>query len=494
MVIANDRKVCSDPAYYEVLHMLIKNIITIFTSILVLVGCAAAPSIVNTEANSEFVNYKQSQDKALAYIIRKAGFPYKIKVYVDNNHVGTMGNDNAYLVVELDPGKHEIMTRAERQSRPVEFFVKAGDRVTLNFSEHASQETIDMKLNIFNVNDVSGLKLANFSRVINPVIALRKEKEMEEKIKQKNIAHLNKLVDGGNKEKITSFVNAYPDLVPYISNNTVRLLYAGPKDLRIDDVLSLLKRGYSEKILIAKINAVNEPYGQFTMEELKTLKKLKMSDDIIAAMMNVTTQLQKEREQKAREEELLKKYQESINRQHEMERERREEEIRRQQAAKKESDKSGALLAFALGAMHIDQADISSADKIKITGALAKDIMDDTGGTNLQAMNGQYKNDASGLANNEQQKKQNQPKVRKAQIDITCPSSKEPKYAPFEYYTEACLRAAEKFAPVMACNVVNEMERVQKNCVIACGNSLCQENVKRKSDKEKIQGGVEFRD
>ncbi|ABW68747.1 hypothetical protein [Desulfosudis oleivorans] len=122
---------------------------------------------------------------------------------------------------------------------------------------------------------------------------------------RQNIAHLNELIDSGNKDEFMAFIEQYPDLADHIENPAYRLLYTGPKELRIGTIAKMLEHGFGDKVIVAKINGVKEPYRDFSFDELVILKKLKFSDDIIAAMLNVTTELNREQARIAREDALL---------------------------------------------------------------------------------------------------------------------------------------------------------------------------------------------
>lgn len=108
-----------------------------------------------------------------------------------------------------------------------------------------------------------------------------------------------------------AFIEKYPDLADHIENPAYRLLYTGPRELRIGTIAKMLEHSFGEKVIVAKINGVKEPYRDFSFDELVTLKKLKFSDDIIAAMLNVTTELNKEQARIAREDALLEEQRKS---------------------------------------------------------------------------------------------------------------------------------------------------------------------------------------
>jgi hypothetical protein len=51
----------------------------------------------------------------------------------------------------------------------------------------------------------------------------------------------------------------------------------------------------SPKIVIARVNASTEPYKSFDADELVVLKKLGLSDDVVAAMVEVTSKVEERR-------------------------------------------------------------------------------------------------------------------------------------------------------------------------------------------------------
>lgn len=70
-----------------------------------------------------------------------------------------------------------------------------------------------------------------------------------------------------------------------------RVLLIGPKGLRVRDVQTMTAAKISPKVILARINASTEPYKNFDGDELIVLKNLGVADDLVAAMVEVTTKV-----------------------------------------------------------------------------------------------------------------------------------------------------------------------------------------------------------
>jgi predicted glycosyl hydrolase (DUF1957 family) len=116
-------------------------------------------------------------------------------------------------------------------------------------------------------------------------------------LKQQELAEQQKVeafVEKNDLKGLKDYTDKHPNAVYFIHNKELRLALTGPKGLKIGDILRLLKEGKSEVIIIALIKRVKVPYKEFTLDEIDTLTKIGLSDHIIAAMINVTTELLKD--------------------------------------------------------------------------------------------------------------------------------------------------------------------------------------------------------
>lgn len=70
-----------------------------------------------------------------------------------------------------------------------------------------------------------------------------------------------------------------------------RVLVAGPKGLRAPDLKKMADANISSSVTIACIKASKEPYRNFDAEEIVLLKQMGLSDEVVAAMIEVTTKV-----------------------------------------------------------------------------------------------------------------------------------------------------------------------------------------------------------
>lgn len=90
------------------------------------------------------------------------------------------------------------------------------------------------------------------------------------------------------------YVNKNPRASYYIPDYKLRLLFIGPEKLQVGDIIKYKKKSMSDVLLAAKIKSSKTPYKQFSMEEIEMLQQYKISDTLIAAMIEVTTEIEKE--------------------------------------------------------------------------------------------------------------------------------------------------------------------------------------------------------
>lgn len=105
---------------------------------------------------------------------------------------------------------------------------------------------------------------------------------------------LEKLLAKNDQTALKAYLDAHPDALSAIKNPDLRLSYTGPAELRVIDVAQMVKNENRDSLIIAQINSVGGPYKKFTVEEFAALKKLKISDEVVAAMIAVTTAYNKE--------------------------------------------------------------------------------------------------------------------------------------------------------------------------------------------------------
>lgn len=103
---------------------------------------------------------------------------------------------------------------------------------------------------------------------------------------------LQTLLKSKNQAQLRSYLDTHPDEIHAIKDPVLQLLYTGPKELRIADIIELVKMKKKDAIIIAQINAVGGPYKGFSLKEMTQLEKMGLTDDVVAAMITITTQHQ----------------------------------------------------------------------------------------------------------------------------------------------------------------------------------------------------------
>ena len=95
---------------------------------------------------------------------------------------------------------------------------------------------------------------------------------------------------------LKKYLDLNPSAVKYIKDDNMRLLLTGPRGMKIGDIKKHIDKKRSEKIIISLIKRVRSPYKEFTLEEIDKLSAMGISDNIISTMMDVTTELVREEE------------------------------------------------------------------------------------------------------------------------------------------------------------------------------------------------------
>lgn len=132
------------------------------------------------------------------------------------------------------------------------------------------------------------------------------EKEQKEKAKIKHYLATNDF------QNLKIYTDKNPNSVYYIEDITIRLALTGPKDMKVGDIRKLIKNKRSEMIIVSLIKRVKSPYKEFTLNEIDILSKMGLSDNIISAMIDVTTKLL-ENEERRKEQEFYLSEQERIS-------------------------------------------------------------------------------------------------------------------------------------------------------------------------------------
>jgi hypothetical protein len=109
-----------------------------------------------------------------------------------------------------------------------------------------------------------------------------------------------------NFEGLKVYVERYPNTANLIPQAELRLALTGPKDLKVGDIRKLVQKGMDEKIILSLVKRVKVPYKEFTLDEIDLIIEMGISSNIIATMIDVTTELLKDQERKKEQEFFLK--------------------------------------------------------------------------------------------------------------------------------------------------------------------------------------------
>lgn len=101
----------------------------------------------------------------------------------------------------------------------------------------------------------------------------------------------------------SKLVQAYPDAASYIPI-TYRLTMLGPSGMTIRDIVTFSRQGLSNGLIISQIKSARGFYKKFDLAEISELKKLGLSDSIIQAIIEVTTESERIAEEKQRKAEM----------------------------------------------------------------------------------------------------------------------------------------------------------------------------------------------
>ena len=85
------------------------------------------------------------------------------------------------------------------------------------------------------------------------------------------------------------FTETNPEGVNYIPDPNLRLMLTGPKGQKVGDIIRLVDDGRSDALIIPVIKRAKSPYREYTIDEMMILSEMGLSDQIIGAMVQVTT-------------------------------------------------------------------------------------------------------------------------------------------------------------------------------------------------------------
>lgn len=101
------------------------------------------------------------------------------------------------------------------------------------------------------------------------------------------------LLTKGRLPAIKSYLDGKPKLIRFVKDDVMRLRLTGPAGLRVDDLIGLIQAKQKDSLIIAQMQAKGAAYKKFDPAEVATLQKMGVTDDVIAAMISLTTEQDK---------------------------------------------------------------------------------------------------------------------------------------------------------------------------------------------------------
>jgi hypothetical protein len=138
---------------------------------------------------------------------------------------------------------------------------------------------------------------------------MKKQAEQE----QTYIDNINKFLAAEDYAGLGKYVEATPEAKFYIPSPEIRLLFFGPEKMKIGNIKKLIDSHIGQPIIISKVKRSDTGYKDFDMDEIAILKGWKFSDTLIAAMMDVTTSIEKENQRRAEQNAMLAKQEAMLN-------------------------------------------------------------------------------------------------------------------------------------------------------------------------------------
>jgi hypothetical protein len=154
-------------------------------------------------------------------------------------------------------------------------------------------------------NTITFLQKRNQTALINELLPIYHQKKAQQEL-EKQKEQIALYLQEQNFEELKVYVEAHPNTANLIPQPELRLALTGPKDLKVGDIRKLVQKGMDEKIILSLVKRVKVPYKEFTIDEIDLIIEMGISSNIIATMIDVTTELLKDQERKTEQELFLK--------------------------------------------------------------------------------------------------------------------------------------------------------------------------------------------
>lgn len=110
-------------------------------------------------------------------------------------------------------------------------------------------------------------------------------------LKEKVFVRMSELIAETNNPHVAydKLTSRYPESVSHVPEDK-QLRYLGPKGLKVHNLKKLLDDGIGSEILVEKVMSNEAVYQDFSIGEVKQLKKIGLTDELVAAMIRSTNQ------------------------------------------------------------------------------------------------------------------------------------------------------------------------------------------------------------
>ncbi len=136
------------------------------------------------------------------------------------------------------------------------------------------------------------------------ISAIEEQQKQEEQANKVILDKIMAYLQQKDVEGLLDYANKNPDVMAFAHKQPkIYLLFTGPKELQVGKLLQYKKRGISEAVLVSKVKSLKKPYRKFSLDEIETMMNLGITDGLLVAMMDVTTEVETE---KIRSDEQLK--------------------------------------------------------------------------------------------------------------------------------------------------------------------------------------------
>ena len=129
-----------------------------------------------------------------------------------------------------------------------------------------------------------------YATLVQELIKQRTQKLFNNPDELKQISKkLHTFVERKNIKAFMNYIKKNQKAYIYAKNDdSLALLFVGPKALTVGQVLSYKEEKIGELVLAAKIKGQKKPYKDFSFDEIRVLKKMGLTDRLLAAMLEAT--------------------------------------------------------------------------------------------------------------------------------------------------------------------------------------------------------------